>query len=93
MSMNQRNLGEAERAISIGVGALLALGAVRRSAGAAALAMLGGLLALRGITGYCPVSQRLKHSPGKAHIDECIDTAVDDSFPASDPPAWVGGRV
>lgn len=97
MLANESNLLPAERGISLAVGALLALAALHRSASAVALTVLGFSFALRGVTGYCPVYNRLGIVPAdpcaeKAHLDECLDGTLDDSFPASDPPAWVGGR-
>jgi uncharacterized membrane protein len=54
------NVGGAERLVSLAGGMALAVaGLSRRSAGGAALAVLGGLLALRGATGRCELYRRL----------------------------------
>lgn len=94
---NERNLLAAERGISIAVGALFALAALNRSATATVLTILGSGLVIRGTTGHCPIYRRLGIAPAdacaeRARRDECIDAALDDSFPASDPPAWVAGK-
>ncbi|MBI3464260.1 MAG: DUF2892 domain-containing protein, partial [Planctomycetes bacterium] len=64
------NVGQTERWASIAAGGGLALlGLSRRSIGGAALALAGGALVYRGVTGRCPVYQQLgintaqKHSP------------------------------
>lgn len=91
-----RNLGSTERGVSVGVGALLALAGLRRSFTVGALLALGGAFMVRGLTGHCPLYARLGLSTdpcaGKARLDQCVDSTLDDSFPASDPPAWVGGK-
>jgi uncharacterized membrane protein len=51
-----RNVGQFERWISLGVGALLAVAAVkRRGLLGAAAASFGGELVYRGVTGFCPI--------------------------------------
>lgn len=91
------NIQPTERVVSIAAGALLALAGLHRSASAATLTVLGCALALRGATGHCALYRilgitRSGRGAERAHLDACVDTALDDSFPASDPPAWVGGR-
>lgn len=90
-----RNLGSTERALSIGVGALLGLVGLQRSLKVGALLALGGAFVMRGLTGRCPLYARLGISTEPCSddrmSDECIDSTLDDSFPASDPPAWTGG--
>lgn len=50
------NVGHTERLASLAGGAALAAFALRRpTLGGAALALLGGALVARGLTGYCPV--------------------------------------
>jgi hypothetical protein len=88
-------LGSTDRALSIGVGALLGLVGLQRSVKVGALLALGGAFVVRGLTGHCPLYARLGISTNTcaddARRDECIDSTLDDSFPASDPPAWAGG--
>ena len=60
----RNNVGDTERMVSgVGGGALAAYGLVRaitnRSWGGAALGLLGGFLAYRGLTGHCPVYERI----------------------------------
>ena len=95
--VDEQNLGPTDRGISIAVGALFALAGLHRSIRAGALLALGYAFAVRGLSGHCPVYQRLGiatdgRRAAATRRNECIDIAVDDSFPASDPPAWVGGR-
>lgn len=55
-----RNVGDFERAASLGLGALLLVtGLVRRSFGGAVLAGVGGALMGRGVAGWCPVYRAL----------------------------------
>jgi uncharacterized membrane protein len=64
------NVGDVERWASVAAGGGMALlGLSRRSIGGAALALAGGALVYRGVTGHCPCYQQLgintaqKHSP------------------------------
>jgi uncharacterized membrane protein len=94
---DEPNVQPTERVVSMTAGALLALAGLHRSTSAAALTLLGCALALRGATGHCALYRilgvpRSDRRTSRAHLDSCVDTALDDSFPASDPPAFVGGR-
>lgn len=99
---NGRNVHTVERVVSVAAGALLA-GLAFRSRGTAlraiASVLAGGLVA-RGLTGQCGLYRMLgintacptlakaklpeEPTPNEMHIDDMLD----DSFPASDPPAY-----
>jgi uncharacterized membrane protein len=87
------NVGQTERLLSGVVGGALALyGLVsgRRLAGPL-LALVGGSLVHRGVTGHCFAYQRLGintcNGEQSCEADK-VEQASEDSFPASDPPAW-----
>jgi hypothetical protein len=122
----ETNVGDAERWASMIGGGVLAAAGLRRGGGAGVLmALAGGMLVARGITGHCGVKAMLMDRP---HADENIgdsqsdsrverqegmqdrvkedraedrrnrpwnkvDEASDQSFPASDPPAYSSGAV
>ncbi len=87
-----RNLGEAERVISLiaGIAALLYGLARRPSLASTLLAAGGGLLLQRGLGGHCPLYQALGIGATMEipHPADAVDRDIDDSFPASDPPSW-----
>lgn len=77
---------------ALGIGGLAALGLARRFAGvvdgwaALGLAATGGLLLA---TAARSMRVRPSRTPESLHrVDDDVDRAGDDSFPASDPPAW-----
>jgi uncharacterized membrane protein len=90
------NIGDRERLVSALGGAVLILnGLVRPSTWHTLLALAGVELMRRGISGRSRlysvlgvdgVEPRERYRP--AYLDHPIDGTLDDSFPASDPPAW-----
>jgi hypothetical protein len=91
------NVGNAERIGSVIAGTVLVLRALERpTPGRILLALGGGVLLQRGLTGYCPLyralgrdtaapaGRRLRH----AAAADPVEVASQDSFPASDPPSW-----
>ena len=65
------NIGKKERAVSLAGGAALALfGLSKRSKGGALLALLGGVLALRGATGHCHAKAAMDKKGGESDIGD-----------------------
>jgi uncharacterized membrane protein len=85
-----RNVGTIERwASGIAGGALALYGLSRRSMTGGILAALGGTLAYRAVTAHCPVYEAFGiDTTTPATDDGRIQEASEDSFPASDAPAW-----
>ena len=74
-------------------GGLILLGMVRYGSLRGMLgSLIGAALLYRGITGHCDMYAAIDYSCASDDWAECgtdrIDAASDDSFPASDPPAW-----
>jgi hypothetical protein len=85
-------LEESERwCVALCGGTLAMLGLRQRSTSGALLAAIGGTLAVRAALGHRDLwnmrllVERIRDSAGG---DDNVDTASDESFPASDPPSW-----
>jgi hypothetical protein len=104
LAENFRNLDGAERAVSLAGAAALIVGGVKCPSPVGTLLAFGAAaLLLRGLTGHCAVYHALgidrtrdHHGPatygygkrGEHSLQDEVDATSDDSFPASDPPAW-----
>ena len=87
----------------LGGGLLALYGLSRRSPSTIGFILAGGYLLYRGLSGHCPVYEALQINPagsqlrcdsdyhdqpeGIIDVDDLIDEAVWETFPASDPPA------
>lgn len=97
-----QNIGSTERLLTAIAGGVLMASALRR--GHLLMGVAGGILAARGVSGYCPAyglwqhyTEGSKHFPklgkdGGSAVDE-VTLAAEHSFPASDPPSFNAGRA
>jgi len=94
MAANAINVGKAERVGSAIGGAALVLRAIARPNFGRIIGAIGGAALLqRGLTGHCALYDTLgldttgRLEPRRRTTGR-IQTASEDSFPASDPPSW-----
>jgi uncharacterized membrane protein len=90
------NVGDSERIGSTIAGLVLISRAVAKpTLGRIVLAVAGAALLHRGVTGYCSLYEAFaidtmgaRRKPRNAVGDDPVNSASEDSFPASDPPSW-----
>jgi uncharacterized membrane protein len=96
-------------AFVLGGGVLVVFGLTRRSWVGLALATLGGMLVQRGISSASHSCTALATNQGPQHstqqvggdevpataacVLDLVEEASEESFPASDPPAWIGRNL
>lgn len=94
------NINETERLLSLVGGGVLALYALRRAPLALLAAGVAAGLLLRGTTAHCMLYEALgistvnqpNRQQAELHAaDRMIDNAMEETFPASDPPGWHTG--
>jgi uncharacterized membrane protein len=84
------NISSGEQKLSVIAGGLLTLSALRHSPKSAlTLLALGGTLLYRGLTGHCPLYQRLGISPQEGFASRAIE--IDESLTINKPRAEVYG--
>lgn len=99
------NLDKNERMISLAAGLFMVVyGLVRLPLSAVMALIAGAYFIYRAVKGYCYIYDQLgidrltetavphrRQTANRQYVDE-VDTALNQTFPTSDPPSWMMGR-